>query len=446
MNFKKEKIEIKDMVCISCEKRLERELRKVNGVMNVKASYADANVLIEYNSDICTVDTMKTSIKNTGYTISNIENRAIKNKPNKIFEVSKVLGVFIIVATIIYLANYSGGIDMSSKLTQNTTFFVLFIVGIFTSIHCVGMCGGIMMSQSISLEKKNSWESVKPTLLYNLGRVIAYTILGGIVGGIGSVFSISLSLKAVITVFAGAFMILMGLNMLGLNILRKLHIKFPWSACSVKNKSKSPLIVGLLNGLMPCGPLQTMQLYALGTGSVAKGAASMFIFALGTVPLMLAFGVATSLISKGYTKKILKFSGILVVILGLIMVNRGLILSGLSVDTFKTSVVNPNKKFEINDTLRKDNPKNGVQEIRITADYKGYTPNVLYVEKGIPVKMIIDGKKLTSCNNQIIIPEFNIIKVLKQGENIIEFTPTSNDISFSCYMGMINGTIKVMNN
>ena len=59
----------------------------------------------------------------------------------------------------------------------------------------------------------------------------------------------------------------MGLNMSGFSVFRKLNLKLPWSACSVKNKPKTPFLIGVLNGLMPCGPLQTMQLYALGTGS-----------------------------------------------------------------------------------------------------------------------------------------------------------------------------------
>ena len=121
--------------------------------------------------------------------------------------------------------------------------------------------------------------------------------------------------------------------MSGYSLFRKFNIKLPWSACSIKKKPKTPFLVGVLNGLMPCGPLQTMQLYALGTGSAYKGALAMLIFSLGTVPLMLTFGALSGLITKGYTKTLLKFSGILVVVLGMVMGTRGLALVGVNIPT-----------------------------------------------------------------------------------------------------------------
>ena len=88
--------------------------------------------------------------------------------------------------------------------------------------------------------------------------------------------------------------------------------------------------------------------------------------------------------------------------------------------------------------------KDGVQTVKITADYSGYSPTPLYIQKNIPTKLIIDGKQLTGCNNTIVIPSLNIQKELKEGENIIEFTPGNTDIDYSCWMGMISGNIKVV--
>ena len=90
--------------------------------------------------------------------------------------------------------------------------------------------------------------------------------------------------------------------------------------------------------------------------------------------------------------------------------------------------------------------ENGVQVIKMTADNNGYTPNAFYVQKGIPVKWIITGDQINSCNNAIVVPSLNIEKTLKSGENIIEFTPEDEDINFSCWMGMIRGVIKVTDN
>lgn len=440
MTIKKEKLRVSDMTCVSCEKRIEKEVNKLNGVVNVIASNKEASVAVEYDTNLCNNDVIKASIVKAGYTVGG-------NSQN-----IKLIGILFIGIAIYFLGNFQSGFDMSSKLQTGTTLFVLFVVGLFTSIHCVGMCGGIMLSQSIRADSNSTskWTALKPTLLYNAGRIVSYTVLGGIVGAIGSVLSISLHVKAGISIFAGIFMIIMGLNMAGFSLFKRFNIRMPWSFCKLKNKSRTPFIVGLLNGLLPCGPLQTMQLYALGTGSFIIGALSMFIFSLGTVPLMLTFGMITGLLSKSFTKSILKFSGILVLVLGFVMANRGLALAGvrpISLSSLISTVSPQNTNSVAIDTSSKAEIKDGVQILRMTADSRGYTPNVLFIQKGIPVKWIIDGAAISSCNGQIVVPSLNIQQNLKSGENIINFTPTStSDISFSCWMGMINGVIKVVDN
>jgi len=434
VSIKKEKIEVFGMTCTSCESRVERAVKKLAGVKNASASFSSQSLTIEYDTDLCDSGKIKAAINATGYSTETSSSY-------------KIVGLFIIVAAIILIGNTSGGIDMNSKLS-GATYFVLFIVGVLTSIHCVGMCGGIMLSQSINKDSKSKFDSIKPALLYNAGRVLAYTIIGGIVGALGSVLSLSPSVKAGLQIFAGVFMIIMGLNMSGYSLFRKLNIKLPWSACSVKKKPKTPFLVGVLNGLMPCGPLQTMQLYALGTGSAFNGALAMLLFSLGTVPLMLTFGALSGLISKGYTKTLLKFSGILVVVLGIIMGTRGLALAGINLPTTSTlaASLTGNKTSSKASPAAKATIVNGVQIIRMTADGSGYTPNGLYVQKNMPVKWIIDGKALNSCNGEIVVPSLNIQKTLQPGENVIEFTPKDKDISFSCGMGMIRGVIKVVDN
>ncbi|RII35214.1 heavy metal transport/detoxification protein [Clostridium chromiireducens] len=439
MSVKRDIIKVYDMTCNSCENRVERALKKVDGVINAKASYSAEEVVVEYDSSLCTKEQLKSAIKAAGYSTETSNN-------------FKYVGFFVIAAAILLIGNSTAGFDMSAKL-NNASYAVLFIVGVFTSIHCVGMCGGIMLTQSLSKnsiidEKQSKFKNLMPSILYNAGRVTSYTIIGGIVGALGSVLSLSLNVKAGLQIVAGIFMIIMGLNMAGFSVFRKFNIKLPWSSCKIKNKPKAPFLVGVLNGLMPCGPLQTMQLYALGTGSAAAGAISMFLFSLGTVPLMLVFGAISGLLSKGYTKQILKLSGILVVVLGLIMGNRGLALAGVGIPN-ATTLAQSLSGTEANASqtnIGKATMENGVQVIRMTADNNGYTPNAFYVQKGVPVKWIISGKQINSCNNAIVVPSLNIQKTLKSGENEIEFTPQDGDINFSCWMGMIRGVIKVTDN
>ncbi len=432
MNIKTEKIKVYDMTCNSCENRVEKALKKLNGVVIAKATYNKEQVIVEYDIELCDISNIKESIKSAGYSVESSNNY-------------KVIGIFILAAVIIFLGSSTGGFDMNAKL-NGASYIVLFIIGMLTSIHCVGMCGGIMLSQSISNKDISKLQTIRRSILYNTGRVVAYTLIGGIVGVLGSVLSLSLTVKSAMQIFAGIFMIILGLNMAGFSIFRKLNLRLPWSACSVKKKPKTPFLVGFFNGLIPCGPLQTMQLFALGTGSATKGALSMFLFSLGTVPLMLTFGALSGLLSKGYTKKILKMSGFLIIILGIIMGSRGLALAGVGIPNFmdirENSASNSSSESDMGKAVLKD----GIQEITMTVDGSGFTPNQFYVRKNVPVKWVIKGDSINPCNNVIAIPALNLERTIKSGENIIDFTPSDEDINFSCWMGMIKGSIKVTDN
>lgn len=436
MKIKKMRLKVYNMTCSSCENRVENAIKNLPGIVSVKASYSKQCADIELDSERCTLENIKSAINKVGYSTQNSNDY-------------KIMGILIVVAAIVLLGMNTSGFDMEAKLA-NASYAILFVVGVLTSIHCVGMCGGIMLSQSLSRESNSKFQALIPSILYNLGRVVSYTILGGMIGALGSVFSLSITAKAALQMFAGIFMIIMGFNMTGFSVFRKLSIKLPISACKIKNKSGSPFVVGVLNGFMPCGPLQTMQLFALGTGSAFKGALSMFMFSVGTVPLMLTFGAVSGLLSKGYTQKILKFSGVLIIVLGLVMGNRGLALAGININpltalaTTSKDLLGKTSNNSSNANVSKATLKDGIQIINMTADNNGYTPNAFYVQKGIPVKWIIDGKELNSCNNAIVAQSLNLEKKLNKGENIIEFTPVDKDINFSCWMGMILGVIKVV--
>ena len=303
---------------------------------------------------------------------------------------------------------------------------MLFVTGLLTSIHCISMCGAINLV-AVSSSKKG----IKSTLLYNLGRVVSYTLIGGIVGLLGSVISFNDTVKGIIILIASILMLLMSLSMLGIIDFRLPKFK------RIKSKSHNAFIIGLLNGFMPCGPLQAMQVYALSTGSFIKGALSMFLFSLGTVPLMLFVGVFYSVI-KGKGKILLnKIASILIMILSLVMLNRGLITLGFNIENI----------FNDYGSYTKSTIKENYQEVKFDLEYSDYED--IIVQKGIPVRMIInvDKKYLTGCNNEISIKEFNINKKLEEGENIIEFVPEDEGVyTYTCWMEMITNNIKVIDN
>ncbi len=232
-------------------------------------------------------------------------------------------------------------------------------------------------------------------------------------------------------------MIIMGLNLLNIAPwLRKFNPRMPkFLTGGITGKNNSPFYVGLINGLMPCGPLQAMQLYALSTGSWVTGAISMFLFSLGTTPLMFGFGAVSSLLSKKFTAKVMAVSAVLVIFLGVGMLNTGLSMSGfLAVGTQQSQVAGFEPVIE-----------NGYQIVTIEVSPRGYAP--ITVKKDIPVRfnLHVEAENLTGCNNAIIIPKYGIQMPLQPGDNIVEFTPAETGvIPYSCWMNMIRSSITVV--
>jgi len=413
---------IKGMTCGSCERRIERALAALEGVEKVKASFQQSKVEISYQGG-------KVSKKRTFISVVQRLGYAVTDKPKK--GLGNALPLFILLFGAYYIIQNTVGFNFIPEVSEEMGYGLLFLVGVLTSVHCVAMCGGIALSQGIS-ETKQIGKSM-PSLLYNIGRVISYTAIGGIVGGLGAAITPSGQFKGIVAVGAGVFMVMMGLQML--NIFRVspwLKLRMPGiSHRNIKSSNSiRPLVIGLFNGLMPCGPLQTMQLYALGTGSIAKGALSMFFFSLGTLPLLFIFGAVASAINGKLSRSMMKVSAGLVIVLGVVMLNRGLALSGITLDL--SFLKNAQEELPI------IKMEEGKQIINMVVDANGYTPSIPIVQVGIPVKMTIDARTINGCNNPIVIPEYGVEIDLTSPDPVVEFTPTKEGaIQISCWMGMI---------
>ncbi|MFV0518204.1 MAG: sulfite exporter TauE/SafE family protein [Aminipila sp.] len=427
---------VKGMSCSGCEIRIEKTLKAINGISKVKASYNNCKVSVTYDESKVSLSQIKQAITNLDY---EVDGSCSHTNPSEKATFSQLLKIALIMFGVAMLINRFGGFNLFNYFPEakiGMSYAVIFIIGILTSVHCIGMCGGICLSQCVGAKGQKKLERMRPSFLYNLGRIISYTLVGGIVGAIGSVVSFNGVMRGAVALFAGIFMIIMGLNMLDMfPWLRKFSLRMPkFLIGDINGKSNSPLFIGLLNGLMPCGPLQAMQLYALSTGSPIQGAISMFLFALGTSFIMFGFGAISSILSKKFTSKLMTVSAVLVIVLGLGMFNTGLSMSGfLAIGTEKSQPVN--FEAEIVD---------GYQIVEIEVSQRRYAP--ITVKKGIPVKFNLhaEAKNLNGCNNAIIIPEYGIQMPLQAGDNIVEFTPTeTGTYPYGCWMNMIRSSITV---
>ncbi|MCX7028477.1 MAG: sulfite exporter TauE/SafE family protein [Spirochaetes bacterium] len=424
--MKKVTIHVADMACASCETRIEKALGKGDGVVSARASIKGGRVDIEYDDDKTSLEELKSIIRKNGYSVG-ADVRAIP---------AIALGIGIVLAASYMIANTAGVFNALPAIASTLGYGMLFIAGILTSVHCVAMCGGIALSQSVgklgvdeaqpgqacAMPAPSTFKRFLPGLLYNAGRVVSYTVIGGVVGALGAAFSFSPLVKGIIAGAAGIFMVFLGLKMLGIlsglprvSRLLPAPLKKAAGTVSAAIAKRGPFAIGVLNGFMPRGPLQTMQLYALGTGSLEAGALSMFIFSIGTVPLMLVFGLAATLLPRKLVPSMIKASSVLVILLGTMTLGRAAGLSGIALPELspfrkggsQASSAIPGIQAANAREPAKASLQNGVQSVLTDFRSSGYYMPFI-VQAGVPVKWTIrvtaDG--LNGCNNPVTIPSY----------------------------------------
>lgn len=431
-------LHIGGMTCAHCEKAIEQALLQLPGVIEVNADFKAQETTALWDSEQCSKEMLIAAVEDAGYVV----------KPDHLgaenagaLKVKHLIGLAVIVLAVYLAVDRTVGFNFIPEIPPAAGFGILFVIGLMTSLHCIAMCGGLNLSQCVSSQTGNRTTGWKPSLLYNGGRVISYTIVGGIVGALGSAVSFSGSARGAVALAAGFLMVIMGFNMLGLeSVFRRFNLSIPYGLRSrlIGVKKRGPFFVGLLNGLMPCGPLQSMQIYALGTGSAQAGAMAMLAFSLGTVPLMFGFGAVSTLLSKRFNRNMMKISAVMVILLGVIMLQRGVSLGGLADGTVLTQ--GAGQQAALSGTM-----ENGVLVVEGEVSASAY-PEIV-VQKGVPVRFNLHAtaQSLNGCNDAIVIPEYNIKKGLAPGDNIVEFTPTeTGTFGYTCWMGMISSTITVV--
>jgi sulfite exporter TauE/SafE/copper chaperone CopZ len=435
------------MTCPACQNRIETALRNTAGLQNVSVDYVKGKASIQFDSAVISLNQIRQIIEKLGYEV--FDEGSAKTPQNKTaLQIAGTLIIILALAALMRMFSTSGIAASFPIAQQGMGYGMVFIIGLLTGVHCIAMCGGINLSQTL-----NRGAGLTSPILYNAGRIISYTAIGTAVGAIGSVFNVSERFRAVVFLIAGLLMIIMGLNMLGLfPVLRRFTPRLP----NLKITGKGPLIVGLLNGFMPCGPLQAMQLYALSTGSTIAGGISMFLFSAGTVPLTFALGAAGGLLSsnKGrvISRRVMQAGSAIIAAMGIVMFTNGWNTTGFSGKGLPADEKNPvvasplpTPKVEIAAPAETENTDENLQVINSTL--RGNRYPAITVQRGIPVKWIINAPagSINGCNSRFYIPEYDIEYALKQGENVIEFTPEKTGrFRYFCWMSMIQSTITVM--
>jgi sulfite exporter TauE/SafE/copper chaperone CopZ/plastocyanin domain-containing protein len=465
------------MTCINCQNRIEKKLKSLAGIEDAAVDYSAGNAKVTYDEDMLSLSSIKSAIESLGYTTPDE-----KKSGRAALQAAGILVIILALASLLRMFSTSSIAASFPLAEEGMGYGMLLVIGLLTSVHCIAMCGGINLSQSLGGGKtplapaaasqqscsapssatplpgappQTPFMLLLPGVLYNVGRLVSYTAVGFAVGALGSVITVSDLFRNIVLLLAGLFMIIMGLNMLGLfPFLRRLTQglvksrlpQFLTKKIDAQKTGRGPLVIGILNGFMPCGPLQAMQLYALSTGSPIKGGISMFLFCIGTIPLMFALGAAGGILSGGavtsvkgsaFSRRAIQVGAILVAAMGVVMFSNGLSGTGFISPPPGSSA---RRSGETGSVMQ-----NGVQIINSTLLPNRYP--AITVQQGIPVRWIINAPRgsINGCNNRIIIREYGIQHTFKYGDNVIEFMPEkAGRFVYSCWMSMIRSSITVL--
>ena len=322
------------MHCNSCVLLTESEMNDLENVTHAKSNLKNNSIEIEGNFGDKTVEEIANELtlilKPHGYTLS-LE-KETKDKKWSDFKIAipiafLFLAVFIILQKIgiVNLVNVS-------KVSYGTSF----VIGIIASLStCMAVVGGLVLSMSATFAKEG--DKIKPQILFHGGRLVSFFILGGVIGALGSVFTLNTSATFILGIIIGLVMLIMGINLLDIfHGAKKAQISMPKFiskrafGISKINHTLTPLLVGIATFFLPCGFTQSMQVYTLSTGSFMNGALTMLAFALGTLPVLALVSFSSFSIKNNKNSGIFfKSAGLIVVLFAIMNILNSLVIIGL---------------------------------------------------------------------------------------------------------------------
>jgi sulfite exporter TauE/SafE len=346
--------------------------------------------------------------------------------------------------------------------------FVIFGTGLLTGgLTCLAVQGGLLttaMAQEEEEQQENERHeprrpSAMPIIWFLGAKLVAYTILGFLLGLLGSALELSVAASVTLQFAVIIFMLGTAGNLLNIHpIFRYFIIQPPrFLTRHVRSQAKSksifaPAILGALTIFIPCGTTQAMMALAISSGKAFSGMAILFAFILGTTPLFFLLGYFVTKMGDAMQKKFYKFAGFAIIFLALFSLNGTLALAGLPnfssvweslskpayfVEPIPSPAGGPGSTGSIKET--DNNPT-------IKIGSYGYSPQTLYVKRGEPVKITLTNADGYSCAQSFVIPSLGLRASVPPGRTeVLEFVAPSEPttIPFMCSMGMYRGQIIV---
>ncbi len=316
--------------CPSCKIFIEDALNEQLGIQNTFVDLKKEIVSFETdldNSKYELAEMLTEKIKHNGYSLS-VEKIIQEKEPNNV--IWKAIPIGLVFLVLFFLLQKSGILNLG--LGGETTPITSFIIGLIASVSsCLAIVGGLVLSLSAKISQDNVSDT-KTFLLFHIGRLVSFAVLGGVLGLVGSAIGINFTLTAILGILASLVMLYLGLNLAGIFSKNKITIHsgvFNFFK-KIEHKTFTPLIIGFGTFFLPCGFTQSMQVVALSSGTFISGLLIMLAFALGTLPMLvlLSFGSASFAHGK-HAPLFFKSAGVVVIGLGIFALLGG--LAGLGV-------------------------------------------------------------------------------------------------------------------
>lgn len=286
-----QKYYVTGMDCAGCEISLEGELKAHPKIKKINASLKDRTAIIEFKSkELPSEEDLNSYLKNTGYRLHIDKTQAYTDK--KKFNWPEFIKAFFITSIIvgIFLLIQATGIEALEN-HRSVNLVSVFLIGVVASISsCSAVVSGIVLTLSSFYSKTGM---TKPVVIFHISRLVAFFLLGGVIGSFGSLLTVTPAASAIINIVVAVVMIVVAIDMLNLPInLSFLHLH-PTKDVSKRIMNRfnfgawgAPIILGAITFILPCGFTQSTQIVALSSGNFIDGAMIMLVFALGTLPVL----------------------------------------------------------------------------------------------------------------------------------------------------------------
>ena len=329
---------VQGMHCQACETLIESELSDLPSVTKAKASLGELKVDVVGEFDNQKSEQIIINLNNVlkphGYTLS------LTASSQKVVwtDFYWALPLAMIIFALFIILQKLGVVNLVS--INNMNYGTAIIIGLVASVStCMAVVGGLVLSMSANFSKFGS--KIKPQLFFHLGRLLSFFILGGVIGIVGTSFQFSKFGMLLLGVIVGLVMFILGLNLMDIfPRIKKLQFTLPSffgrSVLRLKNLNHTfmPFFVGVATFFLPCGFTQSMQIFALTTGSFLNSAMFMFMFALGTFPVLAMISFSSfKVIDKSWKGIFFKTVGLLVIFFGIFNIINSLTGAGL-IDPF----------------------------------------------------------------------------------------------------------------